>query len=72
MNYFTNENDLNKYNSVTPDPKDNNNKSSVGVLDMFVTSIVRIKHLAQLSMENSSKFVMYVVFMSFLVAVTSQ
>ncbi len=71
MNYFTNENDLNKYNSVTPDPKDNNNKSSVGVLDMFVTSIIRIKHLAKLSMENSSKFVMYVVFMSFLVAVMS-
>ena len=69
MNYYTNENDLNKYNSYIPNR--DNNKNNISVLEMFVTSIIRIKQLAKLSVENSSRFVLYVIFMALLVSIMS-
>ena len=70
MNYYTNENDLNKFNGYMPN-HDNKNKSSISVLEMFVTSIIRIKQLAKLSIENSSRFVWYVIFMALLYSIMS-
>ena len=73
MNYFTNENDVNKFNSVSPNGSDENgrNKNTAGILDIFVTSIIRINKLAEICVENSKKFIAYVIFMSVLVSFMS-
>ena len=66
MQYFVDEKDLNKgMNDNRPD------KKNVGVLDIFVTSIIGIKRLAVMCVENSRKFISYVVFIAFLVSLVS-
>ncbi len=69
MNYFTDENDLNKFNNLSPDNPDNKkDQNTAGVLDIFVASIIRINKLAVLCVENAKKFIGYVIFMSILVS----
>ena len=67
MEYFTDQNNLNKLDNISPDNKNSGPKASV--MELFVTSIIRIKKLAQLVVDNPSKFVSYVVFISFLIGV---
>jgi hypothetical protein len=72
MEYFTNQNDLNKLDSISPKkPDDSENRPKFNVLDVFVMSILKVKKLVDVSVTNSSKFVSYVVFISILAAMMS-
>ena len=67
MEFYTDQNDLNKLDKYTP-PQKEPDKGHEGVLDIFVASIIRIKTLAKISVENSSKFLGYVIFMALFVS----
>ena len=74
MEYFTDQNDLNKldgFSSKGPNQNPHSKNIKYSVLDIFVTSIVKIKSLAQMCVDNSSGFMLYVIFISILVAVMS-
>ncbi len=71
MNYYTDENDLNKLNSISPQQPGNREKGDAGVLDIFVASIIKINKLAEICVQNSGKFVTYVLFMAVLVSFMS-
>ncbi|MCR5214855.1 MAG: DUF1189 family protein [Eubacterium sp.] len=70
MNYFTEQNDLNKLDGISPKGP-GFGKGKASILEMFVTSIIKVKNLAVTSMENRSKFVGYVIFIALLVAFMS-
>ena len=72
MEYFTNQNDLNKLDSISPKkPDGSENKPKMNVLDVFVMSTLRIKKLVEVSINNSSRFISYAIFISILSAMMS-
>ena len=70
MNYFTEQNDLNKLDGISPKGP-GFEKGKASILEMFVTSIINVKSLAVTSLENRSKFVAYVIFIAFFAAIMS-
>ena len=50
------------YTKETPRPQ------KAGIMDIFMVSLIRAKELALVSVKSSSRFIGYVIFMSFLVS----
>ncbi len=73
MDYYTDQNDLKKMDGVpSKGPGLNSGTSKAKVMDIFVSSIIKIKNLAKLSMENTnSGFIKYVIFISLLCGLIS-
>ncbi|MBO4863426.1 MAG: DUF1189 family protein [Eubacterium sp.] len=71
MEFYTDQNDLNKLDRFTPPKGSNKDKGNAGILDIFVASILKIQNLAKISVDNSSKFIGYVIFMALLVSLMS-
>ena len=71
MNYFTDQNNLN-VGSINPQKPDlNKDEKKIGIMDVFVTSIAKVSKLAEMCISNTSRFILYVVYIAILVGFTS-
>ena len=63
MEYFTNQNDLNKLDSVSPNNPDGSEKNNtkINVLDVFVTSTLKINKLVETCVTGANRFVAYAI-----------
>ena len=50
------------------DTKETPRPQKAGIMDIFMVSLIRAKELALVSVKSSSRFIGYVIFMSFLVS----
>gem|GEM_PF-2192328 len=55
-------------NNVINEKRDLTPNKKIGVMDIFMISLIRVKELAETSVKSASKFVNYVVFISLFVA----
>lgn len=75
MNFSDDQNDLNKYFGISPmssggrNSRGNRDKSGpqAGIFDIFVSSIMKVKKLVEISINSSRRFVAYVIFLSLFV-----
>ncbi|MBR6402565.1 MAG: DUF1189 family protein [Eubacterium sp.] len=73
MEYFTNQNDLNKLDSVSPNNPDGSEKNNtkINVLDVFVTSTLKINKLVETCVTGANRFVAYAIFIAIFSAMIS-
>lgn len=64
MNYY---NDLNELNNLEPKGNEGDGKKA-GIVDIFVSSVIKIRQLPEVAMNSEKRFVLYVVFISLFVA----
>ena len=73
MEYFTNQNDLNRLDSVSPNGPEGPNKKNIkiNVLDVFVMSTLKINKLVETCVSGANRFVAYVIFIALLSSMIS-